>query len=173
ALLASDLVPRRLSQDGLSSYLQYGSVQDPHTMIDGVYSLLPGRCLVVKPLGNRIESVELPFQGPAGSGSLSAYPFALGNPPSTRPEAVMLLRERLEESVRLHLVSDVPLGAFLSGGIDSSSVVATMARLGSRPVKTFSIGFDEKDYDELHYARLAARAFGTEHHELVLEPDVL
>src|SRR6266511_2557150 len=83
------------------------------------------------------------------------------------------LRELLDESVRLHLVSDVPLGAFLSGGIDSSSVVAAAARLTSGPVKTFSIGFAEADYNELHHARRVAARFGTEHHELVLEPDAL
>jgi asparagine synthase (glutamine-hydrolysing) len=73
----------------------------------------------------------------------------------------------------MHMVSDVPLGAFLSGGVDSSAVVATMARLSPRPVKTFSIGFADQDYNELDYARLVARAYDTEHHELVLEPDVL
>ena len=83
------------------------------------------------------------------------------------------LKERLEESVRLHLASDVPLGAFLSGGLDSSSVVATMARVSSMPVRTFSIGFREEAYDELRHARCVAERFGTEHHELILEPDVL
>jgi asparagine synthase (glutamine-hydrolysing) len=83
------------------------------------------------------------------------------------------LRELFEESVSLHMVSDVPVGAFLSGGIDSAAVVARMARLSSAPVKTFSIGFVESDYNELEFARLVAKKFSTEHFELVLEPDVL
>src|SRR5262249_16379830 len=83
------------------------------------------------------------------------------------------LRERLEESVRLHLVSDVPVGAFLSGGMDSSAVVAMMARHVSAPIKTFAIGFGEADFDELAYAREAAKTIGTEHHELVLGPEAL
>src|SRR5262249_53985738 len=83
------------------------------------------------------------------------------------------LRELLEESVRLHLVSDVPLGAFLSGGIDSSAVVGLMSRITPGPIKTFSIGFTDQEYSELDHARLVARTFGTDHHELCMEPDAL
>jgi asparagine synthase (glutamine-hydrolysing) len=83
------------------------------------------------------------------------------------------LQDLLEESVALHMVSDVPVGAFLSGGIDSASVVATMALLSPARVKTFSIGFTEADYSELKFARMVAKQFSTEHYELVLEPNVL
>lgn len=83
------------------------------------------------------------------------------------------LGEAIDESVRMHMVSDVPVGAFLSGGIDSSAVVAHMASQSDRPVETFSIGFHEAAYNELPYARRVAEAFGTAHHELVLEPDIL
>ena len=79
----------------------------------------------------------------------------------------------LEEAVRLRLIADVPLGAFLSGGIDSSAVVAMMARAGGGKVKTFSIGFSAKEYDETGYARIVAERYGTEHEEFIVEPDAV
>src|SRR6185503_14064771 len=86
-------------------------------------------------------------------------------------ELVEELRHHLFEAVKMRLVSDVPLGAFLSGGIDSSAVVAVMSKVGAKPVKTFSIGFDEKDFSEVSYARQVARLYETDHHEDVLRPN--
>jgi asparagine synthase (glutamine-hydrolysing) len=91
----------------------------------------------------------------------------------TEGEAVEELRARLREAVKMRLVSDVPLGAFLSGGIDSSAIVALMSALGAAPVRTFSIGFEEKEYDELEYARLVANRYGTRHQEFVVRPNAL
>jgi len=130
------------------------------SIIEGVHKLQPGYILTASAgQGVRVKQYwDVEFDPDYGK---------------TEQYFVERLQELLEESIRLRLVSDVPLGAFLSGGIDSSSVVATMSRLGSGRVKTFSIGFAEPEYNELEYARLVAKQYGTDHHELVLEPDVL
>jgi asparagine synthase (glutamine-hydrolysing) len=88
-------------------------------------------------------------------------------------EACEQIIQRLKEAVQLRMISDVPLGAFLSGGIDSSAVVAMMAQLSSKPVKTFSIGFNEPRYDERNYAREVARKFETEHYEFTVQSDTI
>ena len=91
----------------------------------------------------------------------------------SREEVIDALRAKLQESVTLRMVSDVPLGCFLSGGVDSSSVVAMMSRVSAEPVKTFSIGFASARFNELGYARVVAERFGTEHHEFTVEPDAV
>src|SRR5262249_4161783 len=88
-------------------------------------------------------------------------------------EAVEELRRRLRDAVRCRLISDVPLGAFLSGGIDSSAVVAIMAEHGAAPARTFSIGFEETAYDERRYARMVATRYATDHHEFVVRPEAV
>jgi asparagine synthase (glutamine-hydrolysing) len=159
ALLELPEVERALNWTALGHMFTFLTTPRSDSIVQGVRKLEPGTVLTASARGVRV----------------SRYWELEWAPDYDRSEGdfVEELRERLEESVRLHLVSDVPLGAFLSGGIDSSSVVATMARLNPLPVKTFSIGFVEDDYNELAYARMVARTFGTEHHELVLEPDVL
>jgi asparagine synthase (glutamine-hydrolysing) len=165
-LLASGLVPRKLSQEGLISYLQFGSVQDPLTMIDGVHALMPGHCLVVSLKSNRLQVENSDYAKSVFEET--EKPAAL-----TRNEAVEILRAKLEESVRLHLISDVPLGAFLSGGIDSSAIVALMTRVAGQRPKTFSVVFEESEFSEGEHAKLVARKFGTEHREILLSEESL
>ncbi|MGA9995588.1 MAG: asparagine synthase (glutamine-hydrolyzing) [Pyrinomonadaceae bacterium] len=166
ALLASGLVPRRLSRTGLASYLEYGSVESPETIIEGVRSLLPGHCMIVKPSEEEISVDEKTFNDEV-----------FEPPPQTRfvnrEKAVERLREVLQESVRLHLVSDVPLGVFLSGGMDSSAIVALMSQVAGERVKSFSVTFAEKKFTEATHARTVAEMFGTDHREIPLSEDGL
>jgi asparagine synthase (glutamine-hydrolysing) len=110
-------------------------------------------------------------------GQLTVRPYwrlpAEEHQPASDAEAVEALRGVLRDAVRSHLMSEVPLGAFLSGGVDSSVVVALMAEASDRPVRTFSIGFDDPRYDELEHARVVARHFHTDHHEFIVKPDAL
>ena len=162
ALLASGLVPRRLSAVGVDSFLSNGSVASPLTIVDGIKQLLPGHCLQVR-------------ADESGNVDLREVEFATSNgkrTESNRDEAVARLRSELEESVRLHLVSDVPLGVFLSGGMDSSALVALMHRLNERP-KTFSVVFDENTFTEAPFSRAVAERFNTDHAEIRLSEDRL
>ncbi|MFN8060131.1 MAG: asparagine synthase (glutamine-hydrolyzing) [Vicinamibacterales bacterium] len=143
----------------LSLYLSYQYVPSPASAFEGVSKLPPAHVAVVR---DGVVDVRRYWR-------LRYEPKLAISPEDACDE----LRRRLAEAVRLRLISDVPLGVFLSGGIDSSAVAALMAREGSGPVKTFSIGFDEKDYDELPYARLVAERYGTDHHELVVKPDAV
>ena len=160
ALLQLPAVDRDLNWRAVNHLFTFLSTPRSESIVRGIRKLEPGHRLVASPeRGVRVERYwDVRFEPDRG-----------------RSEAyfVTRLRELIEESVTLHLVSDVELGAFLSGGMDSSTVVATMARLSRRPVKTFSIGFTEPAYSELGYARLVAERFATEHHELVLKPDVI
>jgi asparagine synthase (glutamine-hydrolysing) len=143
----------------LSAYLNYQYVPSPLSAFKGVRKLPPAHYLLVEDGRVTVERYwKLSY---ATKRHL------------TEAEACEELIERLHQAVRLRLISDVPLGAFLSGGVDSSAVVALMAGMIDSPVKTFSIGFDEQDYDELPYARLVARRYGTDHHEFVVRPDAV
>jgi asparagine synthase (glutamine-hydrolysing) len=149
-------IQRQVSLPGLGHFLTFGGTPAAESIVTGVHKLEPGCLARVGPDGMRVErywSLSFSTSGPAREDDL-----------------VEELRALLRETVDIHLRSDVPLGAFLSGGIDSSAVVATMSDLLDAPVKTFSIGSPDPRFDETAYARQVARAFGTEHHELVLEP---
>ena len=164
ALLASGLVPRKLSGEGVASYLATGSVEAPLTIVEDVEQLLPGQYLTVQVRTEGKLDVEI-----AGYGSEASRGEGL----RSRAEAVARLRSELEESVRLHLVSDVPLGVFLSGGTDSSALVALTSRLTGTPPRTFSVVFDEAQYSEATHARAVATKFRTDHSEIHLNEDQL
>ena len=175
ALLASDTVAREINPTGLQSFLNFGAVRDPLTIVRGVYSLLPGHWLRVSAGGEIIEdhcywSLLDVFTSAARRRPSGPFRSRRTCGPCLEP-AVRELRSLLEEAVGLRLISDVPLGAFLSGGVDSSAVVALMARASSRPVKTFSVVFGEEgkqDWNEAPYSRVVARQFATDHTEIDL-----
>ena len=144
---------------GLMQYFAFGYIPDPVTAFTHIRKLPPGHLLEFVDGKAKVQQYwELPAYGTRESIS--------------EEECLEELEKRLAEAVRIRLISDVPLGALLSGGTDSSLVVALMARASSKPVQTFSIGFRNDDFNELQHARLVADRFGTEHHELVVQPDI-
>ncbi len=156
SVLASGLVPIELDYDAIEAYLTLGFVPAPHTPLAGVHKLLPGHQLVIE-------------NGSVHERSYWHYPQPNPDqPPRPLHEYTEELLDLLKESVRLRLMSDVPLGAMLSGGLDSSLIVALMADLHTEPVKTFSVGFREDTNNELDDARTIANHYGTDHHELEL-----
>jgi asparagine synthase (glutamine-hydrolysing) len=145
--------------EGLLQYFYFGYIPDPHTAFQRIRKLPPGHLLEYAGGKTSIrEFWDVPEYGT--------------HPTMSEEECLEELERRLEDAVRIRLISDVPLGALLSGGVDSSIIVALMARVSSQPVKTFSIGFEAEKFNEAEYARLVAEKFGTDHHELVLDPNL-
>jgi asparagine synthase (glutamine-hydrolysing) len=143
----------------LLQYFYFGYIPDPSTAFLNIQKLPPGHLLEFENGEVRVRQYwDLPEYGT--------------HSPATEQECLEELEEKLTEAVRVRLIADMPLGALLSGGTDSSTVVALMARASHRPVKTFTIGFKQADFNEAPYARLVADKFGTEHHELILEPKI-
>lgn len=158
AILAHPEVSKRLDEQALVDYVAWGYVPDPRSIYAGISKLPPGHTLVFE---NGTVTVERYWD----------VPFNVPHTEMAESAVVDRVLEILDEAVRIRLMSEVPLGAFLSGGTDSSVVVALMAKHSASPVKTFSIGFEEKEYNELDYARRVAQHFKTEHHEEIVRPD--
>jgi len=156
SLLQCPYVPRAIDPAAVDDYLAWGYIPDPRSILTGVYQLPPGHWLT--------------FKLPTRSINQQSY-WTLEYLPKlsiSLPEATQELRRLLSEAVRVRLISDVPLGGFLSGGIDSRIVVGLMAEHSSKPVETFTIGFEEQDFSELPYARKVAQEFSTDHHEFIV-----
>ncbi len=152
-------IPREVNAVALDEYLVYGYVPTPNTLFKGVLKLPAAHILSYE--DGQISTKrywELPFTPTCQDDEVTA---------------IGRTRAMLKDAVQVRLMSEVPLGAFLSGGIDSSLVVGLMSQMMSQPVKTFSIGFEEEDYSELPYARKVAKHFGTAHHEFYVRPDLV
>ena len=160
ALFAAPDISREIDPVAVDQYLTYQYVPHPRTILKGVRKLPPGHLLIWEDGSIKIE--------PYWQLSLSTTPYRAAD----ELDLVEELREKFLEAVRIRMIAERPLGAFLSGGIDSSAVVAAMAKQSATPVKTFSIGFAEQAYNELPHARAVADRYSTDHHELIVEPDI-
>ena len=154
-------VPLDIDEQGLRLYFRFGYIPDPYSPFQGIRKLPPGCWL------------QYEADGTVRQGRYWRPPVAEPGPEMklSEAEARESVRQTFDESVRIRMIADVPLGAFLSGGIDSSLVVASMALQSPEPVKTFSIGFEESEFNELPYAALVAKKYGTDHHEILVRPD--
>ncbi|MBU1087429.1 MAG: asparagine synthase (glutamine-hydrolyzing) [Candidatus Omnitrophica bacterium] len=158
ALLAAPFINRQVDPDSLNLYLSFFYVPAPRTMFKNIKKLLPAHYLIVQ--DNKLEIKKYWSLNPCISPRKTLKQYAQG------------VREQLDQSVKLHLASDVPVGVFLSGGIDSSAIVSQM-RKHTADIKTFSVGFENKDYNELEYAKIIADKFSTEHHQLIVQPKAI
>ena len=161
AILQDPLVKREPDIEAIHHYLTYQSVPSPFCAFKGIRKLPPAHCLLLKNGSvERVRYWKLSYR--------DKFRIKTGRDIADLENETI---DRLREAVRLRLMSDVPLGAFLSGGVDSSIVTALTAGLIGEPVKTFSIGFEQDEYNELPYARMVAGRYGTEHHEFIVTPD--
>lgn len=159
SLLASELIPKQLDENSLVDYLRYQTVHAPNTIVKGVKMLMPGHYLK------------------GGSGKITIHSYwnlkkniSHASDGKSYVEVCKDVNQLLTKAVERRLIADVPFGAFLSGGIDSSAIVGLMTKVSTEKVKTFSVTFDESEFSESKYAQLIAKKFNTDHHEIKLNP---
>lgn len=159
ALLEHPAISARLNEAAIAAHLSFGYTSDDQTLFAGIRKLLPG------------HTIELDCSGEAPALRISPYwdpPVDSGEGTGSEQDWIAECRRRLEETVRMRLMSDVPLGMFLSGGVDSSAIAALASRMTAGPLQTFAVGYEEAPFSELDYARSVAGALGTEHREVRL-----
>lgn len=159
SLLASGKVPKKINRNALADYFTYQTVHAPYTIIDKVLMLMPGHHMTVSMSGIKIEKYWDIISNRSKAAEGKSYSDVCSD-----------VRKLFEAAIKRRLISDVPFGAFLSGGIDSSAVVGYMSKVQQQPVKTFNISFDESEFSEAKYARIISEKFGTDHKELKLTP---
>lgn len=157
---ASENIKKEIDVEALDAYFAYGYIFDEMSIFKQIRKLKPGHYFYLKPQSeNKLVILK--------------YWEVNFTPDYSKTEEYWkkAVRETLQESVKMRMISDVPLGAFLSGGVDSSSVVALMAMQSNQPIKTFSIGFKEEKYNELNFAKQVSEKYQTDHHEMIVEPE--
>ena len=157
-LLTHGEISRDIDHVALDAYLTFGYVPEEFCIFKDAKKLAPGHFLIFK--DGKVDTQKYWDFDYSGNAEIKS-----------EEEYIEALREKIRDAVKVRLISEVPLGAFLSGGVDSSSIVGLMSEILEKPVKTFSIGFNEDSFNELKYARIAAKHFNTEHHEFTLTPD--
>jgi len=160
ALLTYTDITREINFHALHDYLTYMCVPAPDTILRDIYKLEPGHMIICE--NGKIQMKKYWDLCAHRNTSINLY--------KKESDIEKKMEELMKESVKMHLISDVPLGVFLSGGLDSSTIVAMVSDISNSPVKTFSIGFEDDYYNELDNARLVAQRFGTEHHEYIVKP---
>jgi asparagine synthase (glutamine-hydrolysing) len=163
ALLASGYISRRVDKQSIWDYLSLGSIPQPRTILADVKTLLPGHAMTVSASGEYKVSRYWDIAAASSRSFPNAHKM-------DNKEVTDKLRRLLEDATRLHMIADVPVGAFLSGGIDSSAVVGLMSQYVSEPIKTYSVGFESKyaRLSELKWARIASECFNTDHSEIII-----
>ncbi|MDQ3191481.1 MAG: asparagine synthase (glutamine-hydrolyzing) [Bacteroidota bacterium] len=158
-LLKTGLIPKKLYQNGLIDYLRYQTVHAPNTIVENIFMLLPGHYMTI----NEDDFIIEKYWDLIDSALEQKIPYSY-------EEVCKKTKELLFQSVERRLIADVPFGAFLSGGIDSSAVVGIMSEVSQQKVNTFNVSFDEREFSEAKYAAIVAKKFNTNHHEIKLTP---
>jgi asparagine synthase (glutamine-hydrolysing) len=159
SLLAANIIPKKIDPDGLVDYLRYQTVHAPNTIIKGIKMLMPGNCITIKDSDVKIRKYWSLADNVSDVSKGKTY-----------KEVCNDVNNLLTAAVERRLIADVPFGAFLSGGIDSSAIVGLMSKVSVEKVRTFSVTFDESEFSEAKYAKLIAKKFNTDHHEIKLLP---